>query len=80
MTSANARPIALTPDSAGITTVRIHAGRYAIRSVAIGYVARYDTLIVRGGYADTLQLDMRKDLICLTWRTTSAVLVITAVT
>jgi hypothetical protein len=59
------KAIWLAPDSAESATALVPPGRYAVRSIGIGYVERRDTVDVRGGFADTLQLDMRRSLICL---------------
>jgi hypothetical protein len=56
--------IILVPDGSGVARTTVRAGRYAARSIGIGYVERSDTIATRAGVADTLRLDMRQPLFC----------------
>lgn len=57
--------VGVATDSSGVARITIRAGRYAVRSIGIGYLERRDTITTRGGVTDTLLLDMRAALYCL---------------
>ena len=56
---------AFTTDASGRAVAQLRAGRYAVRTVRVGYVERADTIQLRGGFTDTLFVDMRRAPYCL---------------